>query len=247
MPAPFTLLVVPCFRERDRLPSFLPALCNALTASGLPVRVRVVDDGSGAEQQAWLENYVRELQSQYPLLDAAQLNPANAGKGGAVYSGWRKAEGADRLAFVDADGAIPPDEVVRLLSIPAAATEAVYAVRTGENDTVVERTLARGIAGKVFRFLVRRMFRFPVPDTQCGFKIVPAAAWQGISAALRETRFCFDVEMTARLLAAGITIHSVPISWRESPGSRLGAGSAWNMFQSLRQLRKTLWNDLAVP
>ena len=237
---PPTLLVIPCYNERERLPRFLPGLCKALQGQGA-VRIRVVDDGSSPAQQEWLTEYVNRLRADFPSLDPAQLNPGNLGKGGAIYSGWDCPEGAEMLAFADADGAVPAEEITRLLSLMAGAPgEAHYAVRTGEAGTKVVRSLHRRLAGAVFRWLVRRMFQFPLPDTQCGFKIIPAVAFAAIRPALEETRFTFDVELTWHLLRYGVAIEAIPINWTESPGSRLGAGSAWAMFRSLRNLRRRL-------
>lgn len=235
-----TLLVIPCYRERDRLPRFLPDLCRALERME-DVQVRVVDDGSGPEQQEWLAAWVDDQRKHFPFLDPAQLNPQNLGKGGAVYSGWDRPEGADRLAFVDADGAVPAGEVVRVLNLTREAPgEAVYAVRTGQDGTRVSRAFHRRIAGGVFRWLVRRLFRFPLPDTQCGCKLVPAAAYAAIRQDLKEHRFTFDVELTWHLLHRGVGIEAVPIHWTESPGSRLRPGSAWQMYQSIKKLRSRL-------
>lgn len=237
---PPTLLVIPCFREKDRLPRFLPDLCAALAPRG-DVRIRVVDDGSGPEQQAWMAQYVDTLRQDYPFLDPAQLNAANNGKGGCVYSGWDRPEGAERLAFVDADGAVPAREVARVLAASDAAPgHAVYAVRTGEAGTTVTRDTGRKIAGLVFRRLVKAFFHFPVPDTQCGCKLVPASAYLPLAPTLREHHFTFDVELTWQLLHRGLPIHSVPIDWTESPGSRLRPGSAWHMFRALRSLKNRL-------
>ena len=239
---PDILLVIPCFRERERLPRFLPRLVETLKRSQLPVHVMVVDDGSGDEHQAWLKLYVGDLSRRFPLLRPAVCNLQNTGKGGAVYSGWRQA-GPEFgwLAFVDADGAISPEEVVRLLRLlPPSDDEAVYAVRTGENGTTVRRIFKRKISGWGFRKLVQRLFHFPVPDTQCGFKVVPRSAFQKIEPTLQETAFCFDVELTFRLLEAGVRINSVPISWEESPGTRLGPKNVWAMFSSLVKLNRRL-------
>lgn len=237
---PSTLLVIPCYNERERLPRFLPGLCGALRTQS-SFRIRVVDDGSSPDQQEWLADYVDRLRTDFPALDPAQLNPQNLGKGGAIYSGWDRPEGAEMLAFTDADGAVPAEEITRLLHLVASDPgKAHYAVRTGGSGTKVIRSLHRRVAGGVFRWLVRRMFRFPVPDTQCGFKIIPAAAFATIRPALQETRFTFDVELTWHLLNRGISIEALPINWTESPGSRLGAGSAWAMFRSLRNLRRRL-------
>jgi dolichyl-phosphate beta-glucosyltransferase len=237
---PATLIVVPCYRERDRLPRFLPDLCRALHTMK-DVQVRVVDDGSGSDQQAWLADYVDRLRQQHPVLDPAQINARNRGKGGAVYSGWDDPGGAERLGFVDADGAVPATEVARVLSLAEACPKkAVFAVRTGENGTKVNRKLHRNLAGAVFRWLVRRLFHFPLPDTQCGFKLVPAGAFAAIRPVLQEERYTFDVELTWHLLRRGVEVETVPVNWSERPGSHLRPVNVWAMYQSLKSLRRRL-------
>ena len=237
---PATLLVIPCYSERERLPWFLPGLCATLKSQP-GVRLRVVDDGSPPDQQEWLSDYVDRLRKEYPMLDPAQTNPRNLGKGGAIYTGWDRPEGAALLAFADADGAVPAEEILRLLQLARRQPDkALYAVRTGGSGTRVIRRPHRRIAGAVFRWLVRRLFRFPLPDTQCGFKVVPAPSYCALRPQLQELRFTFDVELTWHLLHQGVSIEAVPINWTESPGSRLGPGSAWTMFHSLTALRRRL-------
>lgn len=236
---PRTLLVIPCYKERERLPGFLPALLQAV--HGLDVSVRVVDDGSGPEQQRWIREFITSLQPSWPALETPQLNPDNQGKGGAVYSAWDCAGGPELLAFADADGAVPPEEIARMLREASSRPEsAVFAVRTGEAGTRVDRSLHRRVAGWVFRRLVRRFFRFPVPDTQCGCKVVPAAAYAAFRSLLEERRFTFDVELTWHLLRRGVTVTSIPVNWSERPGSHLRASSVLAMFRSLRALRRRL-------
>jgi dolichyl-phosphate beta-glucosyltransferase len=243
---PHALLIIPCFQERARLPLFLPGLMEAL--SDQDVTVRVVDDGSCPEQQDWLRGYLKEMQVAFPRLQAPQINPANQGKGGAIYSGWDRSEEAGLLAFADADGAVPALEVARLLREATRQPEqAIFAVRTAEEGTRVSRALHRRVAGWVFRRLVRRLFRFPVPDTQCGCKIIPASAYAAFRGELLERRFTFDVELTWHLLRHGVTIRPVPVHWSERPGSHLRAASVLAMFRSLRTLRHRLgnWRDEA--
>jgi hypothetical protein len=145
------------------------------------------------------------------------------------------------LAFVDADGAVPPREVVRVLREAAGHRgEAVFAVRTGEAGTTVRRDLRRKVAGQVFRWIVRWHFRFPLPDTQCGCKAVPTAAFAAFRAQLTEMRFSFDIELAWNLLRGGTAVRCLPIDWTESPGSRLQPGSALAMYRSVRRLRKRL-------
>ncbi|HWB03923.1 MAG TPA: glycosyltransferase [Verrucomicrobiales bacterium] len=237
---PAILIVIPCYRERERLPQFLPELCRELAALN-NVRARVVDDGSGAEQQGWLAEYVEQMRREYAFLEPAQLNTENLGKGGAIYSAWDRSEGAGLLGFVDADGAVPASEVARVVKrANEQPGKAVFAVRTGQDGTSVKRTLHRKLAGGVFRWLVRRFFRFPLPDTQCGLKLVPAADYAEIRPVLKERRFIFDVELAWHLLQRGVSIEPVPIDWTESPGSQLRPASAWQMYQSVKALRRRL-------
>ena len=244
-----TLLVIPCYRERDRLPRFLPRLVESLDHSGLPVKVLIVDDGSGEEQQAWLKLWVGDLQRRYPILLPPICNPVNQGKGAAVYTGWNTAEETTAwVGFVDADGAISPEEVLRVIRHYSDAQEgAVWAVRTGEEDTLVRRVFKRKVSGSVFRKLVERLFHFPVPDTQCGFKLVRTEAYRKIAPQLTEMHYCFDIDLTWHLLQAGQQIAPVPISWEESPDSRLGAHSVLAMLRSVLGLKRRLgnWSDRA--
>ena len=237
-----TLLVIPCLRERARLPLFLPDLLGALAARGGGVEVMIVDDGSGREEQEWLAAYTCELQGVHPDLLRPLLLAENMGKGGAVYAGWAQArEGHSQLGFVDADGAVPPAEVARLCAlVPQDPDQALYAVRTGAEGTRVERHPARAVAGLFFRLLVKVLFRFPIPETQCGCKFVPASAWRAVAAKLTERRFCFDVELTWRLLHQGTSIRTVPVNWQEIPGGQLRAGSVLAMVRSLVNLRGQL-------
>jgi len=237
-----TLLVIPCLRERARLPLFLPGLLEALRAADAAVDVLVVDDGSGAEEQAWLASYLRELQANWPNLLPPLLHPANSGKGGAVYEGWNQATPQHaHVGFVDADGAIPPEETVRLcLLAERTPTRVIYAVRTGTDDTIVQRHPTRALAGRFFRRLVQFLFRFPVVETQCGCKILPLTAWKACAPALTERRFCFDVDLTWHLLHSGATIRAVPVNWSEIAGGQLRASSVLAMIAGLIRLRRRL-------
>jgi len=243
---PRLLLVIPCYHESGRLPDFLPGLCTALEASGLPVAVQVCDDGSGETEQARLRAVVDALRATHTLLRPLVALPANQGKGGAVYAGWETATTEEFVGFVDADGAVSPAETTRVAAIalhPTQSGAATIAVRVRGAGRTVERTPVRLVTGLGFRWLVRLLFGLPVPDTQCGCKIVPTAAWRPLHPHLRETRFCFDVELLCHLLRHGTRLHAVPIDWTESPGSRIKPTTVTEMLFSLLRLRRRLRDD----
>jgi len=240
---PRLLLVIPCFHESERLPGFLPGLCAALAASGLPVAVQVCDDGSGEAEVIRLRAVVDALRPSFPLLRPVSAREQNQGKGGAVYGGWELATTEEFVGFVDADGAVSPAETTRMAAValdPAQSGAATIAVRIHGHGRRVQRTPVRWVTGLGFRWLVRLLFGLPVPDTQCGCKIVPTGAWRAVRHDLKETRFCFDVELLCHLLRHGTRLHSVPIDWVESPGSRIRPATVTDMFISLLRLRRRL-------
>ncbi|MGI8602137.1 MAG: glycosyltransferase [Verrucomicrobiales bacterium] len=242
MPQPI-LLVIPAYHESGRLPNFLPELCEAVAGSGLMMDILVVDDGSGAAEQDRLEEWLGSLRERHPFLAPMHRLPVNQGKGGAVYAGWELATHHHWLAFVDADGAVPPAEVIRVARLtndPNLMDKAIFAVRVSGAGRTVKRTISRRITGLVFRWLVRLLFDVPVPDTQCGYKIVPAPAYRSVRSHLVEKRFCFDVELGSLLTRSGCRIVAVPIDWHESPGGKVHPWAVREMFTSLMRLRRRL-------
>lgn len=244
-PPPSLLLVIPAFDEVQRLPPFLEELSDEIAASEHAgnVELLVVDDGSpeaaGQAMAAQVESVRRNHQFLRPILRLAE----NQGKGGAVYSGWNQAHDETRwLGFVDADGAVAANEVMRLLESlfaddAASPAPALFALRDVSDRSAVQRTVIRGLLGRIFALCVQTLFSLPVRDTQCGLKFVPNSAFREFRGKLVERRFCFDVELASWLVRTGVPITGVPIKWKESPGSKIRFSSAVQMIFSLLALR----------
>ena len=236
------LLVIPAFRESQRLPKFLPDLCqHVATMEDSPVTIQVVDDGSGTSEQKVVVDLILQLRQHHDFLNEPILLQSNRGKGGAVYAGWdaNQSENYSSLGFVDADGAISGAEVVRVLAkIPdLGPSHGIYAARLNDADQAIKRTLIRKWLGLVFRRITKLFFHLPINDSQCGFKFVPAAAFHQIRNQLTELRYCFDIDLTIHLIKSGIQIKEVPISWTETPGTKLTLSQASKMLASLLKLR----------
>ena len=238
-----TLLIIPAFKESQRLPKFLPELCAAVAGMDDDrVAIRVVDDGSGEAEQEVVCGLARELREEYCFLEEPLLLDSNRGKGGAVYAGWdaSQEDGFQLIGFVDADGAVSAAEVVRVLGkIPELEEdECLYAARLHDTDQAIKRTLLRKWLGLLFRRITKMFFKLPVNDTQCGFKFVPARPYHQVRSQLTELRYCFDIDLTIHMIKAGVRIREVPISWTETPGTKLTLSQATKMLSSLWQLRK---------
>lgn len=235
-------LAIPCFRESTRLPRFLPSLCEAMDALG-GMAVQVVDDGSGAAEEAAARSLVDGLRPLHPCLQPLLALPVNHGKGGAVYAGWRSADpNAAWLGFVDADGSLTPEEVARLIRWArerGSRERALFGSRVKMLGRRVERQFKRHLIGRIYATLVSELLNVPVYDSQCGLKLVPRAAWEKVRDRLRVEGFAFDVELMVALLDSGCEVVEVPVDWHETPGGKVRLlHDSWRMFQDVLRIRR---------
>ncbi len=217
-------LVIPAWREEARLHAFVTQLLPALTASGLPLAVQIVDDGSPADLAGALAARCDIWHSRWPCLRPLHRLPANTGKGGAVYAGWDLAPPhAAWLGFCDADGSVEADEIVRLLRLALAAPEpaCLCASRHLPGADALWSSPLRRLLSRIFVAAVRLRTGLDIRDSQCGCKFVSAALYQAVRPQLRERRFSFDVELLLACRAAGAAIREIPVRWEQRAGGKL--------------------------
>ena len=139
------------------------------------------------------------------------------GKGGALADGLAVADG-DVLGYVDADGAVPVDELVRLYRTVAdgRASVAVGSRDAGTGARANQSRVRRGL-GAVYRTLSGVLVDTPVADVQCGAKAFTHEVWEAVGDEVSETGFAFDTELVARAHRRGFEVQEVGIDWSE-PG-----------------------------
>ena len=216
-------LVVPCYKESNRIGTFLPDLCAALDGIG-GVTVLIVEDGAGHAEQARMSELIGGWRKQSACLLPPLLLRENIGKGGAVYAGWEACAGAEWLGFVDADGSCPAGEVVRLIEMARRETtppHALFASRIKMLGHTIERDLKRHLLGRIYATLVSEILDLPVYDSQCGLKLVPTAAFEKVKPLLSIRGFAFDAELLLALLRTRCEVIEVPIDWHETPGGKI--------------------------
>jgi len=236
-------IVIPAYRESERLPGFLRSVCRTLAASSYRYAILVVDDGSGPQEQAKLGELVNRLRQEAPGLLPPLLLPENHGKGYAIRAGWNHGTGYNWLAFVDADGATGASELMRLCELAqlAGPPGAVFASRIKMLGRTVTRSALRHLLGRVFATLVGQAICPAIYDSQCGCKIIPGSAWPLISGEMQEDGFAFDVELLALLLKRGVPVREEPVNWFDQPGSRVHpVRDSIRMAQAVRRIRKRL-------
>jgi dolichyl-phosphate beta-glucosyltransferase len=218
------LFAVPAYRESSRLCQFLPGLLQVISTEFPGSLVILVDDGSGPGEITALKALLQKMRTRYRRNFDFLALPKNRGKGGAILAAWKSCRSRfDYLGFVDADGALKPVEVARLAEelSPRGRGPAVFASRIKMLGFCVERGLIRHYAGRIFATWVGICLESRIYDSQCGLKFIPTHVFKRISSQLDGHGFAWDIELLAKLLAAGCPIREIPVNWSDIKGSKV--------------------------
>jgi dolichyl-phosphate beta-glucosyltransferase len=239
-------VVVPVLNAGPEFAPFLEDLLASLTSAGWRHSVQVVDDGSSPALAELVQEKCCALRETFPSLLPIVRLEKNRGKGAAVRAGWdvQSAHRQRWLAFIDADGSVPSSELVRILNLAAEYRNAnccIIGSRQRVPERRIQRKFYRHVVGRVFASLTARLIGLSAHDTQCGCKILPLVAYQGIRDTLSEDRFSFDVELLAHLQRSGCNIIEVPIDWADRGQSTVRLWrDAPEMLLALFRIRKRL-------
>lgn len=195
-------VIVPCFNEEGTVVELLE---RVRAASLGDLEIIVVDDGSSDQTVEILEAQAAHL------YDKLIRHDRNQGKGAALRSGFQHAS-KDLVVVQDADLEYDPREI-SLLKAP---------IEAGLADVVFGSRFIGGNARRVLFFwhslgnrfltLVSNMFtNLNLTDMETCYKLFRREIIQDLR--LREKRFGFEPEVTARLAARGVRIFEVGISY----------------------------------
>lgn len=211
-------IVVPARNEEHRLGRMLDAyLPYFRDRYGETVEFIIVVNGSTDNTIGLARRYA----ANWPSVRVIE-KPEPIGKGGAVIVGFLAARG-QRIGFVDADGATPPEAFNDLLERFDGA-DVVIANRWDPRSDILRQPWTRRLASRVFNVLVRLLFRLHTTDTQCGAKVLTRRAVEDVLPHLGITQWAFDVDLLFQLRRHGYRIVEVPTVWRDISGSHVRVG-----------------------
>jgi dolichyl-phosphate beta-glucosyltransferase len=236
--APIELsVVIPAYNESARISQTLQKIRDYLEGRPGRFEIIVADDGS---RDGTAERAVA-ARPEDPNLRVLALG-RNQGKGAAVRAGVQAARGR-RVLFSDADLSTPIEDLEvleRALDDGAAVAIGSRALR--DSRVMVRQPWHRQTMGKVFNLLVQVLALPGIHDSQCGFKLFRQAEAQRLFGAQRLSGFSFDVEILFLARKFGFRVAEVPVSWYDSPASRVDP--VLDSARMLRDLFRIRWDWL---
>ena len=193
-------IVIPCYNEEN---SILDLVKKVLGSPVENKEIIVVDDCSKDNTRAILEKDVKPLVSQIVYHDV------NKGKGAALRTGFAHATG-DAVIVQDADLEYDPNEYLLVVEkIFNGEAEVVYGSRYLNQKR--KGYLANRVANWFLTTLSNLFTGEKLTDMETCYKCFKREVIQSID--LKEDRFGFEPEVTAKIAKKGIRIKEVPISY----------------------------------
>jgi dolichyl-phosphate beta-glucosyltransferase len=237
---PETIVVIPCYNEEKRLDT---EAYEKFFVSHPGISALFVNDGSTDGTGEVLRNLAKKAE-QIELIELEE----NSGKAEAVRRGILKAleKNPEFVCYFDADLATP------LYVIPQFMQTAIdnnYDMVLGSRIKLLGRNIKRGFVrsslGRLFAWVVSRMMRHPVYDTQCGAKLIRAEVARTICQKEFVSAWFFDVELLRRYdryirdLDQDYRLFEFPLQeWTEKGDSRLTLidylKTPWELFKIFR-------------
>jgi glycosyltransferase involved in cell wall biosynthesis len=234
-------LVVPAYNEAKRIGETIRAYRKEwdyrLGSIGKTYEVIVVLNGCTDSTRSILRNLALSS-SLSSSLRIVELHKAN--KGLAVLEGFRASHGSI-LGFTDADGAIPPLVMLKIMQLAEEGKVVIGSKYLPEATCNCRQSRMRQLASRCWCLLVRLVLGLRVTDTQAGAKAMPVEYARRISDRVLPCNFAFDVSLLWQAQRAGYGIIEVPLIWRHINGSKFNLiKEVPRMFLALLRLR--IWS-----
>jgi glycosyltransferase involved in cell wall biosynthesis len=202
---PLLSIVVPVYNEQDTIERLLNAVLAAALPEEIEREVVVVDDASTDRTSEALGSF-----NDHPAVRILR-QPSNRGKGAALRRGFAEARG-DFVVVQDADLEYDPRDYRKLLApVLEGKADAVYGSRFTGSDAHRVLYFWHYLGNRVLTLLSNAVTNLNLTDMESCYKLFRAELIKRID--LREDRFGFEPEVTAKLARHGARIYEVGITY----------------------------------
>lgn len=193
-------IIIPVYNEKDTIKDIIKAVEDT------PFRkeIIVIDDGSTDGTRIILSKMKKEGLNIY-------MHNKNLGKGAAIQTGFSHATG-DIIIIQDADLEYDPQEYSTLLApLLAGKADVVYGSRFAGHGAHRVLYFWHYMGNRFLTFLSNLLCNLNLTDMETCYKVFTREALAGIE--IKEKRFGFEPEITAKLARKKLRIYEVPISY----------------------------------
>ena len=236
MSTPKTLVIVPTFNELESAPRLISRVCELIP----DVHILVVDDGSPDGTADVVESMA---QGQLVGRIHVMRRKEKSGLGAAYLAGfsWGIEHGYEILIEMDADGSHRPEDLVNLIKISRAnpSLDLIIGSRWVKGGAVRNWAKSRELLSRAANKYAKLMLNVGVNDVTAGFRVYKTSIIERIDfSTVLSQGYCFQIEMTRKVLSLKGKIKEVPITFIE----REFGVSKMNMKIVIEAMaRVTLW------
>lgn len=203
-------IIIPVYNEATTINELLHKVESISLINDLKKQLIIVNDFSIDKSKEEIEKFIASSKNNKDIVFIDHKK--NLGKGGAIKSAILKADG-DYSVIQDADLELNPNEINNLLE-PILNNEAdiVYGSRFINNKKQKKESILNRIANVFLTGLGNVIFGVKLTDMQTCYKMIPTQVFKSLT--LKENRFAFDPEITAKLSKIKkLRWNEVPISY----------------------------------
>jgi len=232
------VVIMPTYNERENLETIAGRLRAAVPDADLLIVDDNSPDGTG--------ELAGKLSEQDPQISVMHRT-GKEGLGPAYIAGFRCAMDCnyDVVVQMDADGSHQPEHLPELLAALEAGADGVIGSRWVPGGRTVNWPKSREILSRGGNAYARIMLGLDIKDATGGYRAYRTTALRAISLDTVESAgYCFQIDLTRRLIHAGQRIVEVPITFVER---ELGASKMSRAIVGEAFLRVAQWAVTAPP
>jgi dolichol-phosphate mannosyltransferase len=201
-------IIVPCYNEAATLEICVGKILDFSAGQNFSLEIIIVDDASTDASAQILER----IAARYNEIKVFK-HEKNRGKGAALQTGFVHATG-DFVGIHDADDEYnPADYLVMLEPLLNGKADAVYGSRYLRPDTRRVLYFWHTWMNKSLTYVSNMFTNLDITDMETCYKLFRREVIERIAPQLKEKRFGFEPEITARLADSGCRVYECAISY----------------------------------